>query len=75
LTSSPAIALEIRDLAALRLDLKPRDGFKPTNPGFTGFFCDLPLEERMDLVARDPEYGEIICRCERITKREIRDAI
>ena len=23
----------------------------------------------------NPEYGEIICRCEKITKKEVRDAI
>ena len=32
-------------------------------------------EEKADLVAQDPDYGEIVCRCEQITKREILDAI
>ena len=27
------------------------------------------------MIKQDPEYGEIICRCQNVTKREIRDAI
>ena len=42
---------------------------------FAGHFCDLPKEEQERLVKENPEYGEIICRCEKITKKEIRDAI
>lgn len=38
-------------------------------------FRELPLEEQKKLVKGDPDYGEIICRCEQITKREIKDAI
>lgn len=38
-------------------------------------FRELPLEEQKKLVEEDPDYGEIICRCEQITKREIKDAI
>lgn len=38
-------------------------------------FSKLPLEEQKRLLAEDPDYGEIICRCEQITKREIKDAI
>lgn len=38
-------------------------------------FSKLPLEEQRRLLAEDPDYGEIICRCEQITKREIKDAI
>ncbi len=38
-------------------------------------FRNLSIEEQEKLIAEDPEYGEIICRCQMITKREIRDAI
>ncbi|MDR1917114.1 MAG: NAD(P)/FAD-dependent oxidoreductase [Synergistaceae bacterium] len=75
LTSSPAIALEVRDLVSRHIELRSRTDFNAANPGFTGFFSDLPLEARRELIGSDPEYGEIICRCERITKREIRNAI
>lgn len=38
-------------------------------------FSELPLEEQKRLLAEDPDYGEIVCRCEQVTKREIREAI
>ncbi|MFB6557757.1 FAD-dependent oxidoreductase [Streptomyces sp. NPDC056400] len=28
-----------------------------------------------ELIARDPEYGRIVCHCERVTRGEIRDAL
>ncbi len=36
---------------------------------------ELSLEERRALIAKDPRYGRIICRCEGITEGEIIDAI
>jgi glycerol-3-phosphate dehydrogenase len=75
LTSSPAIAGMVRDMVAKHIPLAERDDFAPERPGFIGTFAELPLEQRMDLIRTEPEYGEVICRCERITKREIRQAI
>jgi glycerol-3-phosphate dehydrogenase len=31
--------------------------------------------QRDDLVAADPEYGRIVCHCERVTRGELRDAL
>ncbi len=28
-----------------------------------------------DRIARDPEYGRVVCFCERVTRGEIRDAL
>jgi len=75
LTCSPAIALMVRDMVGERLSLLEKANFVAERDGFPGSFHDLPEEEKADLVARDPDYGEIVCRCERITKREILDAI
>ena len=36
---------------------------------------DLSEAEQAALIAADPEYGEIICRCQKVSKREIRNAI
>ena len=30
--------------------------------------------QRADLIASDPDYGRVICFCERVTRGEIRDA-
>ncbi|GHS89496.1 FAD/NAD(P)-binding oxidoreductase [Synergistales bacterium] len=75
LTSSPAIALKVKDMVEKHITLSPRTDFIAERPGFIGTFSELPLEQRMDLIRTEPEYGEIFCRCEQITKKEIRDAI
>jgi glycerol-3-phosphate dehydrogenase len=38
-------------------------------------FADLPNGEKIRLSRSCPDYGEIICRCENVTKKEVRDAI
>lgn len=38
-------------------------------------FRELPPDERAALVAKDPRYGRIICRCESITEGEVLDAL
>ncbi|MFP3927773.1 MAG: NAD(P)/FAD-dependent oxidoreductase [Desulfobacteraceae bacterium] len=75
LTSSPAIALMVRDLISELLPLRKKNNFTPERPGRAGFFHELPPEEKADLAAQDPDYGEIVCRCEQITRREVLDAI
>lgn len=75
LTSSPAIALMVRDMVTSLLPLVPKKEFNGTRPGMTGHFYELSDEEKADLVAQDPDYGEVVCRCEQITKKEVLDAI
>lgn len=75
LTSAPAIALMVRDMVGTHIPLVPNPSFEPVRPGSTLFFTELPAEERAERIARNPNYGEIICRCEKITKQEIIDAI
>jgi glycerol-3-phosphate dehydrogenase len=36
---------------------------------------ELSLEERNELIRKEPAYGNIICRCESISEGEIIDAI
>ncbi len=38
-------------------------------------FRELSNEERAELIAKDPAYGRIVCRCETVTEGEIREAI
>lgn len=75
LTASPAIALRVKDMVSQILPLVKKIDFIPERPGRVGHVYELPFEERAELVAKDPAYGEIICRCEQITKKEIIDAI
>ena len=75
LTSAPALAAMVRDMVERHIPLEPDPSFNPIRPGSPLFFSELPPEERAERIAENPNYGEIICRCEKITKQEILDAI
>jgi glycerol-3-phosphate dehydrogenase len=75
LTSSPAIALKVRDMVGALLPLEQKDAFVSERPGMLGYVNERSSEEKADLIAENPDYGKIICRCEQITKKEILDAI
>lgn len=75
LTSAPAIAeYVVNELVGARLPLE-------RNPHFNGrrqpdwFFQTLTVEEKNELIAREPSYGKIVCRCEQVTEGEILHAI
>lgn len=74
LTSSVPIARRVAELLSKHEHLVPKTEWIPPRKRKPRF-RDLPREEQNCLIANDPDYGEIICRCEQITKREIRDAI
>ena len=38
-------------------------------------FRNMNREERAEAIARDPDYGQIICRCEQVTLAEVLRAI
>lgn len=75
LTCSPAIGVMVREMVGKMMQLNPKPDFIPTRPGSTGFFFERSAEEKADLVAQNPDYGEVVCRCEQITKKEVLDAI
>lgn len=75
LTSSPAIAEYVKNLL-LRdgLELREKPSFDPSLPPPVRV-RDLGPEERSALVARNPAYGSVVCRCEEISEAEIVEAI
>lgn len=73
-TASAPIARMVRDLIAGHVELKEKKDFNPIRKGRVRF-RKLSREEQEKLIKEDPEYGEIICRCQNVTRREIRDAI
>ncbi len=75
LTSAPAIGLMVRDMVEELLPLPFKASFIAEREGRAGFFYELSPEERADLVAENPDYGEVVCRCEQITRKEVLDAI
>ena len=75
LTSAPAIANMVCDFVGENLQLTENPDFNGVRPGFMGHFNELPLEKKTELANENPDYGELICRCEQITKQEVLDAI
>ena len=56
------------------LQLERKQGYVPTRRGIARF-ADKTNEEKDRLITEDPRYGNIICRCEKITEGEILLAI
>ncbi|GAB4305770.1 MAG: NAD(P)/FAD-dependent oxidoreductase [Candidatus Bipolaricaulota bacterium] len=74
LTAAPAIARGLAAEIACDLGLALRPSFSPLRrppPRVAG----LPPAEWDALIARDPRYGRIVCRCNRVTEGEIVEAI
>lgn len=74
LTASVPIAEMVRDILAQSVDLKEKPDYVAERQGMIRFRDQSP-ERQAELIAQDPEYGEIVCRCQKVTKREIRQAI
>lgn len=74
LSSSPAIGRMVADMVRDALLLRRKSHFKATRKGILDPRT-LSFEERQELIAREPAYGRIICRCEGISEGEIMDAI
>jgi glycerol-3-phosphate dehydrogenase len=61
-------------LADAGLKLAGKSDFNPYRKGIPRF-RDLSDNERRALIAKDPKYGHVICRCETVTEGEIIEAI
>ncbi|MDY0075121.1 MAG: NAD(P)/FAD-dependent oxidoreductase [Acholeplasmataceae bacterium] len=73
LTAAPAIAKYlIHDILGITSPLKTN--FDPRRKKPIVFY-DLPEQERPEMIKNNPKYGNIICKCEKITEQEIIDAI
>jgi glycerol-3-phosphate dehydrogenase len=75
LTAAPAIAEHVAGLLRdAGLALEPRDDYRPFRMPNIGEAFLRPYADP-EAVGRDPEYGRIVCHCERVTQGEIRDAL
>lgn len=74
LTSAPAIGKMAAELVREELGLQEKADFCSTRKGILNP-ADLTMEERGELIRRQPAYGNIICQCEMISEGEILDAI
>jgi len=74
LTCAVPIGREVIRLIKEKIPLKDNTKFNPIRKGQI-VFNDQPLEVQKKLIEEDPNYGEIICRCETVTKAEVLNAI
>ena len=73
LSSAPAIGEYVAELLTgkgLALKEKPGEMKYYRKPAH---FKDLNADEKNALIAKDPSYGRVVCRCESITEGEMRD--
>ena len=75
LTASLALAkYVIHEMKAAGLELERKTGWIRERRGIVKF-SDKTDEEKDALIAGDPRYGKIVCRCEQVTEAEIVEAI
>ena len=74
LTAAPALAARVADIIGAREDLSLRPDFlaaRPAVPKFAAF----DDEERTRHAAADGAWGEMVCRCEHVTRAEVAAAV
>ena len=64
----------VREYLETFMDVKEDPSFDPKRK-YKPVLSELTFEERNELIREHPDYGEIICRCECISKGEILDAL
>lgn len=74
ITAAPAIACDIREWVKQDLGAKDNKSFNPVYK-HTPRLADQPDSVREEYIERNSDYGEIICRCEEVSKGEIIDAL
>ena len=74
LTASLPIAGMVEAMVRDKLQPSEKADWRETYRGIERF-SELSNEEKAKRIARDPDYGEVVCRCETVTKAEIKQAI
>jgi len=74
LTSSPAIARLVVRIIKEKMDLEDKIDFNPIRRRITPF-SETSRTEQTSLIKTNPAYGEIVCRCEHVSKVEILEAL
>lgn len=74
LSSAPAIGEFMSALVAEKLKLEAKDDFNPIRKGVPRL-SEMPFDLRAQMIAQNPAYGRIVCRCEMVSEGEILDSI
>lgn len=75
LTAAVPIGRYVVELMSQYEDFEENPDFNPRRKHVIVPFAEQTPEEQARLVAENPDYGELICRCEKVTKAEILQAI
>jgi glycerol-3-phosphate dehydrogenase len=70
LTAAPALAEMVVAMIGVRMDLRLKVDFIPVRP-HQRRFAALGDDERAGRVAADADWGEMVCRCEHVTRAEV----
>jgi glycerol-3-phosphate dehydrogenase len=73
LTAAQPIAKRVVEIINKKERLNSNPNFNPLRKGILRFE-EQDEETKKALIKQDPNYGEIICRCEKVTKKEILEA-
>lgn len=74
LTCAPALGIYLAKLVREYLPAQEKPDFVPTRKGIPNMAL-ASLQERRRLIAENPLYANVVCRCELVTEGEILDAI
>lgn len=74
LTAAPALAAHAAREIATALALEENEKFVAERKAIPSF-AKMSDAERAEIIARNPLYGRIVCRCETVTEGEIVEAI
>ena len=74
LSAAPAVGVYVANLIQARFPAADRADFIATRRGIP-CMAEASREERMRLIAENPAYANVVCRCELVTEGEILNAI
>ena len=74
LASSPAIGEKAIGMVRDVIELREKKDWNPRRRPLYRVNT-LPVEERQALIATNPDFGQMVCRCEQVTKGEVIDCI
>ncbi|MBA7477964.1 L-2-hydroxyglutarate dehydrogenase [subsurface metagenome] len=73
LTATQPIAKRVVEIINKKERLNSNPNFNPFRKGILRFE-EQDEKTKKTLIRQDPDYGEIVCRCEQVTKKEILEA-
>ena len=75
LSSAPAIAEYVEELLlSAGMTAEKKGNYNPVRRP-AHYFKSLSMEEKNEIIKKDPRYGKMVCRCESITEGEIVEAL